>query len=394
MLFRQKELNFVPGSNHLYSNSGYTLAAEIVSRVSGKPFPQFCAERIFKPLGMTHTLFHLDLHQVVKNRAYSYQGEAGAYEYAPLNYANAGATSLFTTATDLTKWLDNFRDPKVGGNAGIARLQEQAVLTSGKTIDYALGVSVGKNRGLKTISHGGADAGYRSYVCWYPEQNFGVAVVNNLGSFDTGGIADKVAKIYLGSKMTPDAPAVKRSYVPMDAAVLKNYEGSYPLPKIGQTLVAVVDGGKLMAAGPIRPPLELKPVSASHFYVEELSADVEFAPEANGGMKVKVTQPGPVVNEGVRQADGPKVAPDFTPYIGTYWSEELETEYSFAVKNGKLVATQAHHGVVELVAKSGDEFGSGEWFMPELRFVRGKDGKVEAVVIGGGRVKGIRFVRK
>jgi hypothetical protein len=52
---------------------------------------------------------------------------------------NVGATSLFTTAPDLVKWLDNFRDPKVGGPKAIARLQEQAVLSSGEKVDYALG---------------------------------------------------------------------------------------------------------------------------------------------------------------------------------------------------------------------------------------------------------------
>ena len=72
ILFRQKGLNFAPGAEHLYSNGGYTLAAEIVTRVSGKPFPEFCMERIFKPLGMNQTHFHQDLHQIVKNRAYSY----------------------------------------------------------------------------------------------------------------------------------------------------------------------------------------------------------------------------------------------------------------------------------------------------------------------------------
>jgi len=94
LLFRQRELNFVPGTEHLYSNGGYTLAAEIVARVSHQPFPQFCADRIFKPLGMTHTHFHQGLHQIVRNRAYSYSGAQGAYEASPLNYANVGATSL------------------------------------------------------------------------------------------------------------------------------------------------------------------------------------------------------------------------------------------------------------------------------------------------------------
>jgi CubicO group peptidase (beta-lactamase class C family) len=72
LLFRQKELNFTPNSEHLYSNGGYTLAAEIVARVSHQPFSEFCASRIFKPLGMANTHFHQDHHQIVKNRSYSY----------------------------------------------------------------------------------------------------------------------------------------------------------------------------------------------------------------------------------------------------------------------------------------------------------------------------------
>lgn len=392
MLFRQKELNFTPGTEHLYSNSGYTLAAEIVKRVSGQPFPEFCANRIFKPLGMTHTHFHLDLHQIVKNRAYSYSGKEGAYENSPLNYANVGATSLFTTATDLTRWLDNFGQPLVGGKAAVARLTEQAVLASGKKIDYALGVSVGKFRGLPTISHSGGDAGFRSYVCWYPDQHFGVAVLSNLGSFNPAREADKVAAVYLGSQMTPEPPVVKRAFITVDPGILKTFAGAYPLPQIGQTLVVAAEGGKLLAAGPIQPPLEMKAISPSHFYVEALSADVEFTPAPNGGMKVKITQPG-AVNEGVR-ADPPKPATDFQAYTGTYWSEELETQYRFAVQDGKLVAFHAHHGVIPLTPKTGDSFRSDQWFMEDVNFVRDKDGRVTAVTLGGGRIRGIRFDKR
>lgn len=395
MLFRQKELNFPPGTEHLYSNGGYTLAAEIVTRVSGKPLPEFCASRIFKPLGMTNTHFHQDLNMVVKNRAYSYSPSGAGYENAPLNYANVGATSLFTTATDLTKWLDNFRNPKVGGKAAIARLEEQAVLSDGKTIDYALGVSIGKYRGLKTVSHSGGDAGFRSYVCWYPDQQLGIAVVSNLGSFNPAAAANRVAAVYLESKMEP-APAAapaKRTYVTVDPAILATYAGSYPLPKIGQTLVAVVEGGKLLAGGPIQPPMEMKPLAASRFFVEPLEAEIEFIPAPNGAMKVKITQPG-AVNEGERAKEPVKADADLASYTGAYWSEELETQYTFSIKDGKLIATHAHHGVITLTAKAKDSFSSDQWFMGDVNFVRASDGHVTAVLLGGGRLRGIRFVKK
>ena len=112
-----------------------------------------------------------------------------------------GATSLFTTAPDLAKWLDNFRQHKVGGAAGVARLQEQAVLADGSKIDYALGVSPSaSHRGLRTISHNGADAGYRSAVVWFPDQELGVAVLSNLASFNPADIANRVAEVYLESQ--------------------------------------------------------------------------------------------------------------------------------------------------------------------------------------------------
>ena len=396
LLFRQKELNFSPGAEHLYSNGGYTLAAEIVARVSGKPFPEFCAERIFKPLGMSHTHFHMDLHQIVKNRAYSYSGAAGKYTAAPLNYANAGATSLFTTATDLVKWLDNFREPKIGGQAAISRMLEQGVLTSGKKIDYALGVSIGKHRGLPTVSHSGGDAGFRSYVCWYPDQQFGIAVVSNLASFNPGSEANKVAAVYLGSEIGPERakPApVTRTFITVDPATLKTYAGVYPLPQISQTLVAVAEGGKLLAAGPIQPPMEMKPVGPSHFYVEQLSADVDFTPTANGGMRVKITQPG-AVNEGERSADLPKADTNIRSYTGTYWSEELETQYTFSANEGKLTATHAHHGIIELTPITKDSFSTNKWFMSRVDFLRDKEGQITAVTLGGGRIRGIRFVKK
>ena len=170
MLFRQKELNFEPGTRHLYSNGGYTLLAEIVGRVSGKQLPDFCDERIFKPLQMNRTHFHQDLQRIVRDRAASFGPLGSGFQSLPLNYANVGATSLFTTAPDLCRWLDNFRDPKVGGAKAITRLQEQAKLANGDTVPYALGLSIGTYRGLRTVLHSGGDAGFRSQVIWFPEQ--------------------------------------------------------------------------------------------------------------------------------------------------------------------------------------------------------------------------------
>ena len=72
ILRHQRELNFEPGTQHLYCNAGYTLAAHIVEVVSGVPLGEFCEERIFDPLGMASTHFHRDHRRIVPGRAYSY----------------------------------------------------------------------------------------------------------------------------------------------------------------------------------------------------------------------------------------------------------------------------------------------------------------------------------
>jgi CubicO group peptidase (beta-lactamase class C family) len=397
MMFRQKELNFPPGSRHLYSNGGFTLLAEIVARVSGEKFPEFCKERIFVPLQMTHTHFHQDLTQIVRDRAYSYSKQGDGYSIAPLNYANVGATSLFTTASDLVKWLDNFRTLQVGGAAALAEMQVPGVLTDGTKIDYGLGLFIGSYRGLPTVYHGGADAGYRSDVLWFPAQQLGVAVVSNLASFNPDRLAKRVAEIYLADQMTPAENKPKTADSPayaIDPKELETYVGVYPLPKVDQEMRTVMADGKLWVAGNGKERLELHPLGPAHFYVNELSADVLFTSKGREGMSVKVTQ-GTVVNEGDRLApvDAAVIA-DFAPYAGAYWSEELETQYTFFVRDGKLFALHNHHGEFELTPTLRDHFSSGQWYASRIHFIRDAKGKVKSVVMGGGRITGVTFVLK
>lgn len=126
----QKEVNFNPGDEYLYCNTGYTLLAEIVARVTGKSFPEWTQENIFEPLGMAKTLFYEDHEKIVKNRAYSYSSASNyTFKKRVLSYANVGATSLFTSAEDLSKWAANFDNPVVGNRELIRQMEEQGVLT-------------------------------------------------------------------------------------------------------------------------------------------------------------------------------------------------------------------------------------------------------------------------
>jgi CubicO group peptidase (beta-lactamase class C family) len=403
VLFRQRELNFVPGTRHLYSNGGYTLAAEIVARVSGKAFPDFCRERIFEPLGMAHTHFHIDNRRIVHDRAYSYSKDGDGYEAEPLNYANAGATSLFTTAPDLTRWLDNFREAKVGGRRAIERMQEQAVLADGSKIDYALGVGIGNHRGIKTISHGGADAGYRSFVVWFPEQELGVAVLTGLASFDIGGTAYKMADALLADKLAPEekpkpaattTPAqTNRNYVKLDSRLVKKFAGAYKLD-VGLTANFFEKEGRLMAELPGQGTAELHPLDTNRFFIDMPAGELEFLAQKDGAMRLKFLHQAGGTVTGERIATTAWEPKDLEAFQGTYWSDELETQYTIRLKEGKLTAEHIRHGTIELLPAMQDRFTTREWFMPEVKFQREPSGGVSGVTLGGGRLTGILFKRR
>jgi CubicO group peptidase (beta-lactamase class C family) len=396
MMYRQKELNFKPGVEHLYSNGGYTLAAEIVRRASAKTLREFCDERIFKPLGMTRTHFHDDLRMIVKNRAMSYRQVGDRFENSPLNYENVGATSLFTTAEDLVRWLDNFRDSKVGGRSAIDKLQQQAVLADGKKIPYALGISIDEYRGLKRISHGGGDASFRAMVSWYPEANLGVAVLSNLGSLNVGERAQQLAEAFIEDRMTPKPAAAASKAelkpVPVDPQKLAQHTGIYRSPQ-GIMEIEVKDG-KLLGSPAGAPRQELVPVEGERFVVQAIKAEVRFVEEA--GKKwivIRQQQQNELRGERISK-ELPDSQRDLAEYAGIYWSDELETRYTAVLEDGMLRLRHVRHGKIELRPIAGDTFRSGSWFMNEIVFTRDSQGRISGMRAGGGRVRSVAFTRR
>lgn len=197
LISRQKNLNFAPGEEFLYSNTGYALLAIVVQRVSGKPLREYAAEHIFKPLGMTHTEFRDDHHRLIAQRAVGYQPADGSFHISQPEFDVVGDGGLYSTVEDLAKWDANFRTGRVGGKSGIALLQEPGHLNNGQTIPYALGLTVGQTRGLKTFAHRGAYGGYRSAMVRYPEKGLSVITLCNT-SAASSSLADEVSVLLLG----------------------------------------------------------------------------------------------------------------------------------------------------------------------------------------------------
>ena len=397
MVRHQKELNFDPGQEHLYSNTGYTLLAVIAERVSGQSFREYTDAHIFKPLGMANTHFHDDHERIVKNRAYSYSPAAGGgFKLAALNYANVGATSLFTTAEDLARWVINFEDKKIGGAAVIEQMQQVGVLNDGKKLTYASGLSIGPYRGLNTVGHSGGDAAYRSFVFWFPEQRFGVVALSNLGNLNPQQMSMRVADIYLADKLSPQPPAAKpaeRGAVKIDPAIYDAYAGRYLLG--GRTLVTISrEGDRLMGQPAGQQKAELIPQSETKFFIKENNADLSFERDEKSkavGFSMSVNGP---AQSAKRLTFPPLSASQLAEFAGDYYSPELGTTYTITVRNGQLVAEHRRHNDISLTELDGDLFSGTQWFFQTVQFTRDNEKRITGFRLTAGRVRNLRFEKQ
>lgn len=279
---RQKELNFEPGSQFLYSNSGYTLLAEIVARVSGQSFAAYTKKNIFEPLGMTDTQFYDDFGKIVRNRVYSYELVGDTYQKKNLNYSNVGATGLFTTVEDLSKWALNFENPIVGDAELIKRFNEPALLDDGQPAVYAVvddetiypakGQFVRNYRGLNLYNHTGGDAGFRTYLARFPDKKFSVIVLSNDYAFQSLKSGLEVAEVYLKDdlkkKAVQPAAAVRqnKNNAPVNFnPVLKDFEGEFASEELPAVYSLKARDGKLIASHSRLSDVELVEVGKNKF---------------------------------------------------------------------------------------------------------------------------------
>jgi CubicO group peptidase (beta-lactamase class C family) len=274
ILIRQRAINFTPGAQYSYSNSGYNLAAMIVARVSGKPFAEFSQERLFKPLGMTHTSWRDDFRRVVKNRAIAYaDGRDGTFRM-DMPFENVhGNGGLLTTVGDLLRWSENFVTPKVGDAAFVREQQQLGTFNDGRPQAYAMGLIVGQYKGLREVSHSGTTAGYNAYLARYPDQRVSVAVLCNVSTGAATQYAHAVADRYLGDAIKPSASTPPPSPTPQAAGQsfrpgpteLAAFTGTYTSDEAEATFIAAVEGDTLVLKRRPDTTIRLRPTTTDKF---------------------------------------------------------------------------------------------------------------------------------
>ena len=386
LVVHQKMLNFPPGSEYLYSNTGYALAEIIVERVSGKTFSEFTRDRLFRPLGMTHTQWRDDFTTVVPNRATAYNGNAQSGYHTDMPFTNMiGNGGLLSTMSDLMRWNENLDHPTVGGQAFVDAIQTRMRLTNGRTITYALGLGVNDNGGVTEISHDGSTAGYRTFLARYPDQHVSVAVWCSYAGAAPAVLGRQVADLVLTK---PSAVArAKSTPVALSASELSRWAGLYRDPHTDQVIaLAASEGGLSSGAGrgasvwtSLASDRFMAPQGEARFQGAAGRRRLTLAREAGDTLHFEEVQP---AGEAVPNGD----------YLGTYVSDELEGSITIAQRDGKLVLQRRPYSELSLQPAYRDDFRAGGGF-GSLRFSRDGTGKVTGFSIFAGRVLDVRFKR-
>lgn len=393
---RQRALNFAPGSRFMYSNTGYVLLALVVERASGEAFPRFAAERIFQPLGMTGTSFREDHRALVPNRANAYGPRSergdGAWVLSEPGFDVAGDGGLYTTVQDLVRWSRNFYDHAVGGPEVAALVLTRGRLNGGAEIPYALGVTHGEYRGQRTVEHGGAYAGYRTYVLHLPDLRFDVVTLCNAATASPAALSRRVADVLVGERLGPrpatTLPARARA-ARLSPAQLARWAGGY-WSEEAQSFrrFAVRDSTLAVSAGGDWVPLA--PLAANRFAARVAPYAFTFSAPPEGDARVEEAE---LASDTVAYRRVPAWTPDsatLAAYVGAFHSDELDATVAITADGGALRLARRGAAPVRLEIAFEDTFVAP---MGVLRFQRDGARRLAGFTFSAGRVKGLWFER-
>lgn len=397
---RQRALDFVPGSEHSYSNSGYFLLSLVVKKASGKSLREFAQERIFTPLGMQQTGY-LDNHtQVTPHRATSYEpGPDGSWVLSTSAWEQTGDGAVQTTVLDLARWDANFYDTKVGGSVLIDQLQQVGTLTDGKPITYARGLMIDDYRGLRAVSHGGAWMGFRAEFLRFPNPGIAAVALCNVGSSQPWALVRAVADLVLEDQLqaAPKAAAATANADATTETTAKalsfdpgQYTGTYYGPDEARLRRIEHRDGKIWYARDGGQDSELAYEGGDRFRMLDvpMSVVLQFAHDKEGQRRMTIEM-------GAERTEMHAVAP-FTPdadalaaFAGVYESAELDTRWRLAVDGAQLLLHPRRGDALPLTPAFADAFtGSGL-----LRFQRNDAGDITGFEVDIGRARGIGFRR-
>jgi CubicO group peptidase (beta-lactamase class C family) len=398
LIKRQKELNFTPGEKYLYSNSCYFMLAMIIEKAAGQSLKDFAHENIFEPLGMKSSLFYDDNTDLIKNRVFSYSNKPNddGFNNLIMRFDLVGSGGVYSNIEDLFLWDANFYDNKLGkgGQEIIHKMHEEGLLNNGESSGYAFALHNGTYKGLKTVSHGGSLAGYRAQLMRFPEKKYSIIILANRGDANPTGKAFQIADILLKDEFVaePQKEEVKADrIVTQEEFSLDQLTGEYEIQAGVVLEVSVKNDSLHVLQSWNKVSYSIANTTGSTYEIpNEPSVQFEFS-----GLKDDFTQTLTIFQNGTETTCSRKTAIDLSKvnledYTGTFYSEELETNYTLILEGEKLQLQIATYDPQELTLYDIDNFTSDG----NLVHFNRTNGVVSGFELDAGRVTNLKFEKK
>ena len=380
VIIHQRALNFTPGSEYSYSNSGYNLAAIIVERVSKQKFPAFVEERLFKPLGMKNSSWRDDYQRIVPGRAQAYSRQGNGPWRLSMPFMNVyGNGGMLTTVGDWMKWNAMLDSHSLGAPL-VNALETRGVLNDGRKISYALGLTVDTYKGLKDISHGGSTAGYQTFLARYPDNKVSIGVMCNGTSPSAGGIAAGITDEIFGPY--PETPRNEPAKVSEDE--LKKLVGIWRNEKTHTPARFVLENGVSRWSG-----ARLVPMGGGQFTAGENRLKFTFDKDGKPMSAEGIDSDGEV-SRFIAEKEWTPTPEELASIQGDWFSEEAGASATVAVESGKAFIKQRPATSLLMQPLYKDHFSLPGYV---IWFTRDKNGKVTGMHVGASRMRDMPFVR-
>jgi CubicO group peptidase (beta-lactamase class C family) len=406
---RQGRLQFEPGSQYMYSNTGHELLVEAVEAVTGQTIGTWAEENIFEPLGMTNTFLLEDRRRLIPHRASAYfvDSERGVLREPESVTILLGAVGLYSTVEDQLKWAENLKTGAVGGEAVRDRMRERGRLADGTVLSYASGLEIIEYDGKTALFHGGGWGGTRSFLLVLPDDDVAIAVISNRAGFDRSRLSMRTADLLIGDTVAGNLhyrDMARYTADPVDAdpmageprpGRLDELAGRYVFEDAEMMLFRA--GDRLWLHQRDGPPFTALRLHGDTARLVMPAVPVELVFDRDeGGTVVGLRQivEGEPRERAAKEPPYQPGLPEIQQYEGAYRSDELRSTWTFTAEPGRLVG---HHerrgGAMVLTPVAPDRFRGDGWSYEEVEFVRDGGGVVEAVLFSSPRYRAERFDR-
>lgn len=282
-VFDNEPMNFAPGEQFRYNNSGYFLLGYIIEKVTGMSYQKYIEEKIFKPLGMDGS-YYGNASTIIMNRASGYEKDGDTLENA--DYLSMtlpyGAGSLLSTTKDLNTWTTAVMKGEVINPDLLEKAHTTFVLNNGGETNYGYGWFLRSVLGSPTIEHGGGINGFLTSGIYLPDEKVFVAVLSNCTCNDPGKFSEKIAAMVIGKEY-------EREVIPIDSTLLPDYQAVYET-KSGEQRIITADGSKLYSMRTGGERLEVFPFGKDKFFFKDSFTYLDFKRDAQEQITAVVSE--------------------------------------------------------------------------------------------------------